>query len=80
MGPYQWPGNVRELKNLVKRLVIMRPGETIPGCDKEDVLQGSRSFDPQGFMSLAEPEEPHIKKALELSGGVVEGPSGAVAL
>jgi two-component system nitrogen regulation response regulator NtrX len=26
---YRWPGNVRELKNLVERLVIMVPGETI---------------------------------------------------
>jgi len=26
---YPWPGNVRELKNIVERLVIMVPGETI---------------------------------------------------
>jgi transcriptional regulator with GAF, ATPase, and Fis domain len=80
MGRYHWPGNVRELKNLVKRLVIMRPGETITGRDMEDLLQGPRSCDPQGFMPLAEVEKLHIKKALELSGGVVGGPAGAAAL
>jgi two-component system nitrogen regulation response regulator NtrX len=26
---YSWPGNVRELKNLIERLVIMSPGNTI---------------------------------------------------
>ena len=26
---YSWPGNVRELKNLIERLAIMTPGETI---------------------------------------------------
>lgn len=30
---YHWPGNVRELKNLVERLVIMVPEETIRGKD-----------------------------------------------
>jgi len=30
---YHWPGNVRELKNLVKRMVILRPGERITGTD-----------------------------------------------
>jgi two-component system nitrogen regulation response regulator NtrX len=26
---YRWPGNVRELRNLIERLIIMVPGETI---------------------------------------------------
>ena len=26
---HAWPGNVRELRNLMERLVIMTPGETI---------------------------------------------------
>jgi two-component system, NtrC family, nitrogen regulation response regulator NtrX len=26
---YHWPGNVRELRNLIERLIIMAPGETI---------------------------------------------------
>jgi two-component system nitrogen regulation response regulator NtrX len=30
---YQWPGNVRELRNVIERLMIMVPGETIAGAD-----------------------------------------------
>jgi two-component system nitrogen regulation response regulator NtrX len=30
---YQWPGNVRELRNVVERLMIMVPGETITPAD-----------------------------------------------
>ncbi len=30
---YDWPGNVRELKNLIERLVIMTPGQTINLAD-----------------------------------------------
>ena len=30
---YTWPGNVRELQNLIERLVLMTPGETIDVAD-----------------------------------------------
>ncbi len=30
---YDWPGNVRELRNMVERLVIMAPGDTIDVAD-----------------------------------------------
>ena len=30
---YDWPGNVRELRNMVERLVIMVPGDTIGAED-----------------------------------------------
>jgi two-component system nitrogen regulation response regulator NtrX len=30
---YAWPGNVRELRNLIERLVIMAPGDTIGAAD-----------------------------------------------
>ena len=30
---YSWPGNVRELRNLIERLVIMVPGDTITATD-----------------------------------------------
>ncbi len=50
---YPWPGNVRELKNLIERLVIMSPGNTITRsqlpqsiCDRRsptDKQQGSSS-------------------------------------
>jgi two-component system nitrogen regulation response regulator NtrX len=30
---YAWPGNVRELRNVIERLMIMTPGDTIAGHD-----------------------------------------------
>jgi two-component system nitrogen regulation response regulator NtrX len=33
LSQYQWPGNVRELKNLVERLAIMVPKDTIEAAD-----------------------------------------------
>ncbi len=33
MSRYDWPGNVRELKNLIERLVIMVPGNTVTTMD-----------------------------------------------
>jgi two-component system, NtrC family, nitrogen regulation response regulator NtrX len=30
---YDWPGNVRELRNVIERLMIMVPGETITAAD-----------------------------------------------
>jgi len=30
---YPWPGNVRELRNVIERLMIMAPGETITAAD-----------------------------------------------
>jgi two-component system, NtrC family, nitrogen regulation response regulator NtrX len=30
---YPWPGNVRELRNVIERLMIMVPGDTITGAD-----------------------------------------------
>jgi len=30
---YSWPGNVRELRNVIERLMIMAPGETISAAD-----------------------------------------------
>src|SRR5262249_56183341 len=29
LGSYGWPGNVRELRNVIERLMIMVPGDTI---------------------------------------------------
>src|ERR671913_431532 len=37
---YRWPGNVRELRNIIERLMIMVPGETITLSDVE-FLEGA---------------------------------------
>src|SRR4051812_10511230 len=45
---YRWPGNVRELRNVIERLMIMVPGDTITLADLE-FLEGAP-------MAAAEPE------------------------
>ncbi len=35
---YPWPGNVRELKNIIERVVIMVPGDSIAAADMEKYL------------------------------------------
>ncbi len=37
---YHWPGNVRELRNVIERLAILLPGETI---EAEDIQLGMRA-------------------------------------
>ena len=37
---YSWPGNVRELRNVIERLAILLPGDTI---EAEDVQLGARN-------------------------------------
>jgi two-component system nitrogen regulation response regulator NtrX len=41
LARYEWPGNVRELRNLVERLVILTPGETIKAADVSVQLGGA---------------------------------------
>jgi two-component system nitrogen regulation response regulator NtrX len=37
---YSWPGNVRELRNLVERMMIMVPGDTITAGDLTSAIRG----------------------------------------
>jgi two-component system nitrogen regulation response regulator NtrX len=43
---YPWPGNVRELRNVIERLVIMVPGDTISGRDLT-FLEGPLAPEPE---------------------------------
>jgi transcriptional regulator with GAF, ATPase, and Fis domain len=79
---YNWPGNVRELKNMVKRLIILKPGTLI---DESEI---KRTF-PVTMASVArlgdfatrdQAERDHILQALAATGGVVGGKNGAARL
>ncbi len=75
---YYWPGNIRELENLIERLTILTPHETITLRDlpvgmrstdhtatlKEDVLTGSRPLSE----AVDEFERELIVKALQRTG------------
>jgi two-component system response regulator AtoC len=75
---YYWPGNIRELENLIERLTILTPHETVMLRDlpvsmrstdqtatlKEDVLSGSRPLSE----AVDEFERELIVKALQRTG------------
>ncbi len=49
---YPWPGNVREMRNVLERLMIMVPGDTIASSDLS-FLDGGTSVElPQGTASV----------------------------
>ena len=80
MLQYPWPGNVRELKNIVKRLIILRPGETITGNELDTQLSGLHTSTARKHMTLKELERQHLVRTLKDTGGVVGGAKGAAAL
>jgi two-component system nitrogen regulation response regulator NtrX len=49
-----WPGNVRELKNLVERLLILAPGDSISRDDVVAVAGGARPDDLGGAVFAAQ--------------------------
>ena len=80
---YHWPGNVRELENLVKRMVILKPDETISFPDIEMFLGTENNpnvKDHKSICTLAESEHQCIKRALIKCRGIVGGPKGAAHL
>lgn len=77
---HHWPGNVRELKNLVKRLLILRPGQTIGGPDIQNFLEPGQPVAAGKALTLAEVERQHIERVLTQTGGVLGGDRGAAVL
>jgi two-component system, NtrC family, response regulator PilR len=78
---YQWPGNVRELENMIERLMIITPGETIgPEHIPDEVNTTPHSSElvtldiPEGGLNLESllegAEKTLLYKALEKARGV----------
>jgi transcriptional regulator with GAF, ATPase, and Fis domain len=76
---HHWPGNVRELKNLVKRMIIMHPGENISGKDVEILVESNQSNTGSRDYSLAAAERQHIEMVLARTNGRLGGKQGAAA-
>ncbi|MGR9085666.1 MAG: sigma-54 interaction domain-containing protein, partial [Gammaproteobacteria bacterium] len=73
---YHWPGNVREMANLIERGVILSQGSTL---ELPLIEQKPASETPSGDLSLRDFEREHILRALNDSGWIIAGPSGAAA-
>jgi transcriptional regulator with GAF, ATPase, and Fis domain len=81
---YQWPGNVRELSNAVERAVIIHEGkplsfEDVAGIQTPGDGQGIRGGEEKD-LTLNNIEAHHIRRALEMTAGRVEGQNGAAAV
>jgi len=80
---YNWPGNVRELKNLVKRLIILKPGDHISADTIRSTFplaMGESSPQANAFATRNQAERDHIIEALKTTGGMVGGKQGAARL
>lgn len=77
---YYWPGNVRELKNMVKRLIILHPGDVITTNTIKPFLHHTDTLDERPISTISEMECRHIKRVLEVCNGKISGPKGAAKL
>jgi len=79
---YSWPGNVRELKNMVKRLIILQPGERIDtdSIKRTFPLALKDSAQQDTIQTRDQAERLHIIQALKSTGGMVGGKHGAAGL
>ena len=83
LATYEWPGNVRELKNLVKRMIILRPGEKISGNDIDKILSTANTDCrdlPNEASTLADAQRQHIIQTMIKTRGVIGGSNGAARL
>jgi transcriptional regulator with GAF, ATPase, and Fis domain len=66
-----WPGNVRELANVVQRLVLLSPGNTLaaPQAPGMEARATSATAVASGIAPLVEVEREHLRRALAASGG-----------
>ncbi|ABA89584.1 sigma-54-dependent transcriptional response regulator [Syntrophotalea carbinolica DSM 2380] len=91
LAAYNWPGNVRELKNIVERLVIMSPSQTISSADlPSSVLAAGPSAQPTKFdlpasdLSLRQAreefEKEFILQKLQENGGNISRTAEAIEM
>ncbi len=66
LSQYPWPGNVRELHNLIHRVLLLSPGDTIEPCDLPPDLINCGM---ESSMLLDDVEKQHILSILKQAGG-----------
>jgi transcriptional regulator with GAF, ATPase, and Fis domain len=84
---HEWPGNVRELENLIERCLIQHRGagalsfETLlPILHPKDRDVAQDSGRNRDLVPLDEITARHIRQALKVAGGKINGPGGAAQI
>ena len=61
---YEWPGNIRELKNVIKRAVLLSPGEVLtPQTLPEEITQFKSNYDTEDHLVNIENKFQTLKNA-----------------
>ncbi len=74
---YSWPGNIRELQNVIERAVILSDNGVLPNPLPK--ARTAPTFSPPVRNTIRDSERTLILEALEMSGWVIGGPTGAAA-
>ena len=81
---YDWPGNVRELLNILERALILSQDGPLAfaplGEQQWTEAQFVATDSTDEFVPLERAVDQHIRRALSISGGRVQGSSGAATL
>jgi predicted ATPase/transcriptional regulator with GAF, ATPase, and Fis domain/serine/threonine protein kinase len=85
MVAYPWPGNIRELQNVIERAAILAKGPLLTldphGLGQEVGASGNgHASGDGGGDTLADIGRLHIRRILDGTGGVIEGPRGAARI
>jgi len=79
---HSWPGNVRELRQVIERSAALSPEEEI-GAENLTIVSSVRPGPkkaPDRIRSLAEVEEEHIRRVVELKGGNLSAAARALGV
>jgi transcriptional regulator with GAF, ATPase, and Fis domain len=79
---HDWPGNVRELENMIERALIQHRGgvlsfETLLPRSVSEGRERVEEDRHRALPSLDEINARHIRRALKMAGGKINGPGGA---
>jgi two-component system nitrogen regulation response regulator NtrX len=79
---YAWPGNIRELRNVVERMAILAPGDTIEAAAAPVEIRMNKGAGPRGNLreTRESAEREHILRALQESDWNVSGAARSLGM